>query len=453
MMSKKANSQPLSRRLRPRRFGDLIGQDLTVRLLQRAFESDRLGNALLFSGMRGVGKTTLARLVAMRLNCMTPKKSAHSQLENLSESCGVCAACKASEEERHTDVIEMDAASHTSVEDVRKILEACRYRPLIGCFKVFIIDEVHMLSKSAFNAFLKTLEAPPPHVVFIFATTEPKKIPLTVLSRCLRFDLQRLSQKVLATYLMHVCQQEGVYAEQEAVNLLAEMAEGSVRDALSLLDQVILMSISDKKISSSLVRSVLGLQSSSHVKNLLVLCALRKEKEVLELFRQLYQEGGDPVMIADQMARCVHIWSTTQQEVPEHIEQELLGRFWQMLLKGIKELKEAPWPEKAFEMLLLRMIYAVQLPALEHVLDSWRQHTSFHGQTADEKNLVDGKTKDDVPFGEKKGALKDQLQPKQALSTSSLEHPMLRAVKKHFPDVNFSVIDKEDIHKKETKEI
>lgn len=377
----------LALRYRPQRFKELVGQELLQRILKNAFTSNRLASAFLLTGIRGVGKTTLARLLAKTMNCSDPL-----QEEASVEACGVCASCTAFNDGNHTDIVEVDAASYTSVDDIRRILDTCQYNPLQGKFKVFIVDEVHMLSKSAFNAFLKTLEAPPPHVKFILATTEVEKIPLTILSRCLRFDLKRIDKKVIQTHMATLCQAEKISFEDEALNLVACSAEGSLRDALSVLEQAFLLAKADTaesetqgatQITVALVRNVLGIKDNYLAQNALKAILANDAKAAIGATRQAYEAGGDPFMFFEQLTTLVHHLSCVlvgqveaetvfgdaekdiMQQLADSTSLPLLGRLWQMLSKGRQELLGAAFSQRALEMLLIRLCYASQLPSPE----------------------------------------------------------------------------------------
>ncbi|MGB1229792.1 MAG: DNA polymerase III subunit gamma/tau [Holosporaceae bacterium] len=377
----------LALRYRPQRFKELVGQELLQRILKNAFTSNRLASAFLLTGIRGVGKTTLARLLAKTMNCSDPLEEEASV-----EACGVCASCTAFNDGNHTDIVEVDAASYTSVDDIRRILDTCQYNPLQGKFKVFIVDEVHMLSKSAFNAFLKTLEAPPPHVKFILATTEVEKIPLTILSRCLRFDLKRIDKKVIQTHMATLCKAEKISFEDEALNLVACSAEGSLRDALSVLEQAFLLAKADTEeagaqgatqITVALVRNVLGIKDNYLAQNALKAILANDAKVAISATRQAYEAGGDPFMFFEQLTTLVHHLSCVlvgqveaetvfgdaekdiMQQLADSTSLPLLGRLWQMLSKGRQELLGAAFSQRALEMLLIRLCYASQLPSPE----------------------------------------------------------------------------------------
>ncbi len=374
----------LAHRLRPKRFQDLVGQDIFITLIQKAFLKKRLASGFLLTGIRGVGKTTIARLLAKTMNCFTPLYE-----EASIEPCGHCSSCEALDAGSHTDIMEMDAASHTGVDDIRRILDTCQYTPLQGAYKIFIIDEVHMLSKSAFNALLKTLEAPPSHVKFIFATTEVEKIPLTVMSRCLRFDLRRIDRRVMFTYLKEVCDNESVGVDEAALHLIVEVSDGSLRDALSILEQGLLLAHQGEgkpHISEAAMQTLLGMQSTQNIQDTLTAVLEKKAAEAIQICRRAYEGGSDPVMFLDQMATLVYQASLVKTalanpsddalyrhfqaqafltQVAQRYELSVLGRLWQMLLKGRQELLHAAFPQQHFEMLLIRLAYASQLPTPE----------------------------------------------------------------------------------------
>ncbi|HUY68267.1 MAG TPA: DNA polymerase III subunit gamma/tau [Alphaproteobacteria bacterium] len=364
----------LARKYRPTDFSQLIGQEAMVRTLTNAIESGRLPHAWMLTGVRGIGKTTTARIIARALNCT----GADGKGGPTVTPCGQCDSCKAIAEDRHVDVLEMDAASRTGVDDIRDIIDGVRYGPASARYKIYILDEVHMLSKNAFNALLKTLEEPPPHTKFIFATTEIRKVPVTVLSRCQRFDLRRIDSAALAAHFAEVAAKENVTAEEEAINLIAHAADGSVRDGLSLLDQAIARG--DGKVMEADVKDMLGLADRGQS---IALCRqiLRGEmKPALESFSAMQQAGSDPLQVLQDMCDCVHLLSRAQavpdfagdKTLPEYdramlveladIRMPALARAWQILLKGIGEVQNAPHPADAAEMVLIRLAYAAELP-------------------------------------------------------------------------------------------
>ena len=290
----------LARKYRPQTFEDLIGQDAMVRTLKNAFQSGRIAQGYMLTGVRGVGKTTTARIIARALNYSKPDEDTGPTIDmpDFGEHC------QAIMESRHVDVVEMDAASHTSIDDIREIIESVRYKPAYARYKVFIIDEVHMLSKAAFNGLLKTLEEPPPHVKFIFATTEIRKVPVTVLSRCQRFDLRRVDAKLLTEHFAKIVKTEGQKAEKEALLLIARAAEGSVRDGLSILDQA--LAHGQGKVKAANVLAMLGLADRGRIYDLLDAILGGKPKDALEKLEALHADGADPVQIVSDLAEAVH---------------------------------------------------------------------------------------------------------------------------------------------------
>lgn len=373
---KPAVYQVLARKYRPSDFTGLIGQEILVRTLSNAFASGRIAHAFMLTGVRGVGKTTTARIIARALNCVGPdgtrdKPDIHP--------CGVCEPCRAIAESRHVDVQEMDAASRTGIDDVREIIEGVRYAPASARYKVYIIDEVHMLSKQAFNGLLKTLEEPPPHVKFIFATTEIRKVPVTVLSRCQRFDLRRVETAEMATHLRAIADQEHVAIEDGALNLVARAAEGSVRDSLSLLDQAI--AHSEGAIDTEMVRQMLGLADRGQVLDLFEYVLGGRIQDALLLLSSLYDRGADPMAVVQDLLEATHFLTRLKlaptaigffdggsaeaaraAEMAAKLSVPTLTRIWSMLLKGLIEVRDATRPLDACEMVLIRLSFAADLP-------------------------------------------------------------------------------------------
>ncbi|MBI0474536.1 DNA polymerase III subunit gamma/tau [Sphingomonas sp. MA1305] len=366
----------LARKYRPQTFRELIGQDAMVTTLGNAIRRGRLAHAFLMTGVRGVGKTSTARLIAKALNCI----GADGQGGPTIDPCGQCEPCRAIAEGRHIDVIEMDAASHTGVDDVREIIDAARYAAVSARYKIYIVDEVHMLSKNAFNALLKTLEEPPAHVKFLFATTEVNKVPITVLSRCQRFDLRRISAEQLAEHFAFVCREEGVEAEAEALMLIARAAEGSARDGLSILDQAIAHAgLEGGAVGADAVRQMLGLSDRGAVRDLLALILAGDGPGALASLRRQYDYGVDPVAVLRALLESVHGITLAKVGTPEDPAQPVeerraradwaaslsfpaLHRLWQLFLKGHDEVAKAALPIEAAEMALLRAIHASSLP-------------------------------------------------------------------------------------------
>nr|WP_281432589.1 DNA polymerase III subunit gamma/tau [Bartonella apis] len=396
----------LARKYRPQNFSDLIGQEPMVRTLTNAFDSGRIPQAWMLTGVRGVGKTTTARILARALNYKTDtidKPTIH--MDKLGEHC------KAIMEGRHVDVIEMDAASHTGIDDIREIIEQVRYRPVAARFKVYIIDEVHMLSTQAFNGLLKTLEEPPPHVKFIFATTEIRKVPVTVLSRCQRYNLRRVDSNVLAAHLRKISDLEKIEAEDSALAMIARAGEGSVRDALSILDQAI--AHGGGKVDAESVRTMLGLADRTRIIDLFEMIMKGDVAGALKEFRDQYDGGADPLVILNELADFNHLVTRLRftPEIADDIslvEEErergldfskklsvrVLSSTWQMLLKGTQEVDSAASPIDAAEMLLIRLTHAADLPTLDEALKALGEgkpaiklpQSSDTGKAADDSN-------------------------------------------------------------------
>ncbi|MEO7503909.1 MAG: DNA polymerase III subunit gamma/tau [Sphingomicrobium sp.] len=363
----------LARKYRPQTFAELIGQDAMVTTLGNAIARDRIAHAFLLTGVRGVGKTSTARLVAKALNCIGPDGKGGPTID----PCGLCDPCVSIAEGRYIDVIEMDAASHTGVDDVREIIDAVRYASVSARYKIYIIDEVHMLSKPAFNALLKTLEEPPEHVKFLFATTEVAKVPVTVLSRCQRFDLRRIPAELLVKHFAYVAQAEGVEVEEEALQVIARAAEGSARDGLSLLDQAI--AHGEGKVAANDVRDMLGLADRGRIRRLLEAVLGGDAAETLAQLDEAHSLGVDPASLLRGLMESLHavtrakagaaadlLQSAEQREAAADLAARLswgqLHRLWQLLLKGLGDVTIAPDPHEAATMALLRLIHAADLP-------------------------------------------------------------------------------------------
>lgn len=367
----------LARKYRPQTFSELIGQDAMVKTLGNAIARDRLAHAFLMTGVRGVGKTSTARLIAKALNCTGPDGQGGPTID----PCGQCEPCTAIAEGRHIDVIEMDAASHTGVDDVREIIEAVRYAAVSARYKIYIIDEVHMLSRNAFNALLKTLEEPPPHVKFLFATTEVDKLPVTVLSRCQRFDLRRIPTPLLQQHFASICAKEGVSAEDDALAMVAGAAEGSVRDGLSILDQAIAHADLEGGggVSAERVRDMLGLADRSALRNLFATLLEGDPQALLALVDNQYALGVEPLALIRSLMEFTHRVTVAQigrsggeastaeerqavEEWAKRLSAGQIHRLWQLLLKGHDEVRQAPDPLVAAQMALLRVMHAADMP-------------------------------------------------------------------------------------------
>ena len=380
-MSEEQTYQVLARKYRPETFADLVGQDAMVRTLKNAFAADRIAQAFIMTGIRGTGKTTTARIIAKGLNCIGPDGSGGPT----TEPCGVCEHCVAISEGRHVDVMEMDAASRTGVNDIREIIESVHYRAASARYKIYIIDEVHMLSTSAFNALLKTLEEPPPHVKFIFATTEIRKVPVTVLSRCQRFDLRRIEPEVMIDLLTRIATREDAQITADALALITRAAEGSARDATSLLDQAI--SHGAGETTAPQVRAMLGLADRGRVLDLFDMILRGAAAEALAELQAQYADGADPMAVLRDLAEITH-WVSIVKITPEAIEDPTIGpderargaaiaervpmraltRLWQMLLKALEEVGLAPNAMMAAEMAIIRLTHVADLPDPETLI-------------------------------------------------------------------------------------
>ncbi|WP_128253336.1 DNA polymerase III subunit gamma/tau [Falsirhodobacter deserti] len=373
--------QVLARKYRPETFADLVGQEAMVRTLKNAFAADRIAHAFIMTGIRGTGKTTTARIIAKGLNCTGPD----GQGGPTTDPCGVCEACRAITEGRHVDVMEMDAASRTGVNDIREITESVHYRAASARYKIYIIDEVHMLSTSAFNALLKTLEEPPAHVKFIFATTEIRKVPVTVLSRCQRFDLKRIEPEVMIGLLRRIADREGAQIADDALALITRAAEGSARDATSLLDQAI--SHGAGETGADQVRAMLGLADRGRVLDLFDLVMKGDAAGALSELAAQYADGADPMAVLRDLAEITH-WISVIKITPEaaddpttppdertrglemagQLPMRVLTRAWQMLLKALEEVAAAPNAMMAAEMAIIRLTHVADLPDPEALI-------------------------------------------------------------------------------------
>ncbi len=368
------NYRVLARKYRPQTLNDLVGQDVLVKTLTQAIQTQKLPHAFVLHGIRGVGKTTTARIIAKALNCTNLNID-----DPVPNPCGTCPSCIAITEDRHLDIVEMDAASRTGVDDIREVIEAARYKAVNARYKIYIIDEVHMLSKSAFNALLKTLEEPPPHVKFIFATTEIKKIPDTVLSRCMRLDLARIKPDILLSLFKKVATAEQVSIADEALALIVRAADGSARDGLSLLDQAI--ALSGNHVVAEAVRNMLGLVDRGRLFQLLDALFSGHITQVLEEVRNLQNLGGDSIVILSELLdltywiTCIKVtptlvndqtWPLSDREQGVEIAQKIslgnLSRAWQVLSKGYEEVMRSPLPTQATEMVLIRLCHLSDFP-------------------------------------------------------------------------------------------
>ncbi len=380
-MTENSAYQVLARKYRPETFADLVGQDAMVRTLKNAFAADRIAQAFIMTGIRGTGKTTTARIIAKGMNCIGPD----GQGGPTTDPCGKCEHCTAIMEGRHVDVMEMDAASRTGVGDIREIIDSVQYRAASARYKIYIIDEVHMLSTSAFNALLKTLEEPPEHVKFIFATTEIRKVPVTVLSRCQRFDLRRIEPEVMIALLRRIADAEGAEISEDALALITRAAEGSARDATSLLDQAI--SHGAGETSADQVRAMLGLADRSRVLDLFDMIVKGDAAGALTELGAQYADGADPLAVLRDLAEVTH-WISVVQITPEAAEDptispdersrgqamagallmRVLTRMWQMLLKALDEVATAPNAMMAAEMAVIRLTHVADLPSPEDLI-------------------------------------------------------------------------------------
>ena len=383
--------QVLARKYRPETFSDLIGQEAMVRTLKNAFDADRIAQAFMMTGIRGVGKTTTARIIAKGMNCI----GLEGNTGPTTSPCGQCEHCVAISEGRHVDVFEMDAASRTGVDDIREIIDSVHYRAASARFKIYIIDEVHMLSNNAFNALLKTLEEPPEHVKFIFATTEIRKVPVTVLSRCQRFDLRRIEPEEMIKMLQNLAKLENASISNEALALITRASEGSARDAQSLLDQAISHGAGETSVDQ--VRAMLGLADRGRVLDLFEFIMRGQAKEALNELGSQYSDGADPIGIIRDLAEVTHWVSiikitpdaaddptvspdekTRGQAFSQSLSMRILTRTWQLLLKALEEISSAPNPMMAAEMAVIRITHVSDLPSPEELV---KKLTSTHSES------------------------------------------------------------------------
>jgi DNA polymerase-3 subunit gamma/tau len=446
----------LARKYRPQNFEDLLGQDALVQTLTNAISNNRLHHAYILTGIRGVGKTTTARLIARALNCIGEDGKGGPTIK----PCGVCDNCKAIASGRHMDVMELDAASHTGVDDVRELLDSAKYAPTNARYKVYIIDEVHMLSKGAFNALLKTLEEPPAHVKFIFATTEIRKVPVTILSRCQRFDLQRLSVATLKELFTKILAKENIPSEDEALDIIAKATDGSARDGLSLLDQSIVLS--NGNIKTDVVKKMLGLADRSQTLNLFANLINGDMEKVLSNVMEQYTNGATSLIVLQDLINITHdlakvkivpqiLNTTTLSEVEKQIFTDLsqktslavLSKIWQMLIKGVSEINLAPSSIEALEMILLRVAYSASLPTPYEILNEVKKKSNLTSDATtilpeiEKKNdkietaslsekLVFNKVEDFVQYLEKTRKVIIEYSVKNDISFDEFEHGKIK---------------------------
>ena len=386
----------LARKYRPQSFEDLLGQDALVQTLTNAIKNNRLHHAYILTGIRGVGKTTTARLIAKALNCLGLDGKGSPTIN----PCGVCENCKAIAAGRHIDVLELDAASRTGVDDIREILDGVRYKPTNARYKIYIIDEVHMLTKNAFNALLKTLEEPPAHVKFIFATTEIRKVPITVLSRCQRFDLQRLTIEDLLTLFKKIVAAENLKADDEALHMIAKAADGSARDGLSLLDQAV--SLGSGTVKADIVKEMIGLADASQTFEIFTNLIAGDVKQVVIDLQEQYKNGGNPLSLLKDLIALTHLIAKVKlvpsfvndssiseaerefcNQISPNVSIAVLSKIWQMMIKGINEIQISPVQIDALEMILIRVAYSASLPTPYELLNDVKKNSNLNAHVPD----------------------------------------------------------------------
>lgn len=417
----------LARKYRPSNFSELVGQEVLVTTLSNAINKQRLHHAYILTGIRGVGKTTTARIIAKSFNCLGDNWQQDNGLDNVTRiACGVCQNCRLIAASKHQDVIEIDAASKTGVDDIREIIESIAYRPVMARHKIYIIDEVHMLSNSAFNALLKTLEEPPAHAKFIFATTEIKKVPITILSRCQRFDLRRLDEKEIAVHLNNIMAKEGYSAEEGALSLIAKMSEGSLRDSLSILDQALSVNNYQQSLPLSVVEKMLLVNDKNKLIELYTAILSGDFAIAIAKFEEFYNYSSDIGALIEDLMVITHKitaikliptysleeYSSWQREklltISVKVPLSALTRIWQMLLKGLNEVHNSNCSKIVFEMLLARICYLHDLPDLQSVIQSVNNNETKVSVSKIEHNSDSGeltKQKD----GQKKDPADDEL--------------------------------------------
>ena len=402
---------PIPLKYRPRKFSDLIGQESIVQTIKNAIKLKRIANAYLLTGVRGVGKTTSARIIAMSLNCQV----IDTEKDTFQEPCGGCENCISISESRSVDVLEMDAASRTGISDIRELIDGVQYAPISSKYKIYIIDEVHMLSTAAFNGLLKTLEEPPPHVKFIFATTEVRKIPMTILSRCQRYDLKRVEPIALSEYLNKICSYENISIDEGALKILSRAADGSVRDGLSLLDQSI--AYSDGNVNEELIKEMIGLNDPTQILDLLKLIVEGKTEDSLKRINELYDHGADPALLLKDLITNIHqigmikIGATegiqnlltasefqNLKELSTKLEIQSISMIWQMFNKGLFEVQNSFSPISSLEMLIIRLIYLKESPnPQELVADLSNSISKMESENSGDNN-INSKVKEIMDF-------------------------------------------------------